>query len=153
MRGNCSPGKVGYLMNSLVIECPHPVVKGDAEGFALVSLTGLSFWGGVDPHTGIVLDQSHDLRGQCMTGKVLCVPRGRGSCSSSGTMLEMIRVKTAPAAIISVEVEPILSLGSVIGGELYGKSIPIYSVSQEEYELLRDGALIEIHNDIIRIDN
>jgi predicted aconitase with swiveling domain len=102
-----------------------PVVPGESRGRALVSRVPLSFWGGVDPHTGEVIDVHHDLSGQVITRKALLIPSGRGSCSGSGIMLEMIRQKTCPNILISIEAEPIISLGSVLGYELYKRGVPI----------------------------
>ena len=40
----------------------------------LYSNEGLSFWGDVDPTTGIIIDQRHPFCGQSVTDKVLwCV--------------------------------------------------------------------------------
>ena len=40
------------------------IIPGQAEGAVLASAEGLSFWGGVDPLTGIVIDAHHPLCGQ-----------------------------------------------------------------------------------------
>ena len=134
-----------------VLDSAKPIVSGNASGKALVSGDSLSFWGGVDAHTGRVIDARHDRYGECMSGKVLCIPRGRGSCSSSGIMLEMIRAKTAPAALIGIDIEPVLSLGSVIGSEVYGRCIPIYTVSEEDYAKIEDDADIAIDGDVVTV--
>jgi predicted aconitase with swiveling domain len=59
-------------------------MKGLAEGPVLSSTVGLSFWGGVDPETGIIIDHHHPLRGSSVVGKILVMPGGRGSCTGSG---------------------------------------------------------------------
>jgi len=110
------------------------VVEGQAAGEVLASRTALSFWGGVDPAAGIVLDRQHDLCGRCVTGRVLVLPGARGSSSSSAVMLEMIRQGTAPAAIVSVSAEPILVSGSIIGRHLYGRWVPVATVDPETFE-------------------
>jgi len=122
-----------------------PVIPGNVKGKALVSKIPLSFWGGVDVKTGAVVDVHHDLCGSVITGKVLFIPAGRGSCSGSGIILEMIRQKTAPLAIISLEAEPILAIGSIIGRELYGSVVPVYVVKKEDYDsvLSDDDVIIE----------
>lgn len=124
-----------------------PVVAGAAQGKALFSQMGLSFWGGVDAHTGCVIDRRHDLCGECLTGRMLCIPRGRGSCSSSGIIAEMVRANTAPAAILCEEVEGILAAGSLIAKALYGRYMPVYTVAPEQYACLRDADSIEVHED------
>ena len=130
------------------------VVAGSVCAPALCSKVPLSFWGGVDPHTGEVIDVHHDLNGQCMTGKVLLIPAGRGSCSGSGIMLKMIRQQTAPAALISIEAEPIISLGSIMGYELYQRGVPIFTLKEEEFNAIKDKTVLNISQDgIITFDN
>lgn len=125
----------------------RPIIEGEAIGTVLWTGTGLSFWGGVDAAEGTVIDRHHPLCGQRMTGKVLCIPRGRGSCSSSGILLEMIRIHTAPAAIVSVEAEGILAIGAVIGQELYGRTIPICTVSEEDFKTLEKAERASVSSD------
>lgn len=62
-------------------------IKGVAEGQVLASTVALSFWGGVDPETGIIIDHHHPLHGSSITGKVFVIPSGCGSCTGSGTYL------------------------------------------------------------------
>jgi predicted aconitase with swiveling domain len=101
------------------------LVAGEGEGDALVLDEPLSFWGGVDPATGQIVDVHHPQRGANVTGRVLVMPSGRGSSSSSSVLAEAIRVGTAPAAIVLAESDPILALGSIVGRELYGRGVPI----------------------------
>lgn len=115
------------------------IVQGSAGGQALVSKKPLSFWGGVSVTDGRIHDVHHDLKGQCLTGRVLCIPYAKGSCSGSGIMLEIIRVQKAPAAILCLEAEPVLSLGSVMGWMLYERGVPIHTVSKEVFESLKPG--------------
>ena len=131
----------------------QPVIAGNAEGTVLLGTSALSFWGGVDAHTGCVVDRRHNLDGKCMTGRVLVLPRGAGSCSTTGIMLEMIRTATMPAAIVCLEAEPLLCMASVMGESLYQRSIPIYTVSAGDYALLAEGQQLSIENDQITISN
>ena len=64
------------------------LLEGNPNAEALVSQEPLSFWGGVDVASGAVLDIHHDLCGENVTGKVLCLPYDRGSCSGSGVLIE-----------------------------------------------------------------
>ncbi|HOR19263.1 MAG TPA: DUF126 domain-containing protein, partial [Brevefilum sp.] len=59
------------------------IYPGVAEGDALVSRMGISFYGGVDPDTGVITEEGHDLRGQSLAGKVLVFPTGKGSTVGS----------------------------------------------------------------------
>ncbi|MGE5484744.1 MAG: aconitase X swivel domain-containing protein [Ignavibacteriales bacterium] len=115
------------------------VIPGQASGCALVARLPLSFWGGFDAATGRVIDVRHDLYGQCVTGKVLFMPGGRGSSSSSGIILEAIRRGTAPAAIVSLKAEAILAIGSIIGKELYGRWVPVFVAAGDDYDSVRTG--------------
>lgn len=63
------------------------LIDREAEGEVLASTVGLSFWGGVDPETGIIIDHHHPLHGSSISGKVFVIPSGRGSCTGSGMYL------------------------------------------------------------------
>ena len=132
---------------SVIIAKGVPVISGAARGEVLFSDIALSFWGGVDAHTSEVIDKRHDLYGRQMAQKILCLPYGRGSCSSSGIIVEMVRAGTAPAAIIAREVEGILAVGSIIAKELYGRWIPVYTVGAEDYARLAGYKSVAIEED------
>jgi uncharacterized protein len=101
------------------------LVPGRARGPALVLDHPLSFWGGVDPATGRIIDVHHPQRGARVTGTVLMMPSGRGSSSSGTVLAETIRVGTAPAAIVLGVPDPILVVGAVAAADLYGRTIPV----------------------------
>ena len=84
------------------------LVAGTAEGPALVLHEPLSLWGGLDPGTGEIVEVRHPQRGANVAGRVLVMPSGRGSSSSSSVLAEAIRAGTAPAAIVLGEADPIL---------------------------------------------
>ena len=108
--------------------------RGKAEGRALVTDKSLCFWGGLDPETGKIIETGHPLEGQDITGKVLIFPRGHGSSSTSGVLLEAIRCNHGPAAIINIFCEPIIATGSIVAKVLYGKSVPIATVSEDDFK-------------------
>ena len=54
------------------------VTDGKNAGPALVTAQMFGFWGGVDPATGIIIDQRHELCGQSIKGKVFVFPEGEG---------------------------------------------------------------------------
>lgn len=113
------------------------IVPGSAEGAALVSKEPLSFWGGVCPRTGEIIDRRHELSGANVTGKIFLLPAGRGSSTSSATLMQSIKAGVAPAAIISLSVDPILALGSIVSDELYGRSVPIVILAQEDFSSIK----------------
>jgi len=101
------------------------VVKGIAEGAALVSEQNLSLWGGLNPQTGVIVDKRHELYGQQVRGRVLVFPYGKGSTTGAIVLLEAVRCESAPAAIINVRTEPILASGALMARIFYKKEIPV----------------------------
>ena len=113
----------------------EPVVARDAQGKALAADVPLSFWGGFDPDRGTIIDQRHPLAGEVASGRVLVIPMGRGSCSGSGVLLEAIHNGTAPEAILTSRIDPIIGLGCVLGDELY-RRFPALIVIDEANRML-----------------
>ena len=101
------------------------LAPGVATGEVLVLDEPLSFWGGLDPETGKLIDAHHPQVGISLSGKVLVMPSGRGSSSSSYVLVEAIRAGTAPAAVVLAEPDPIVTLGSIVASELYGIEVPV----------------------------
>jgi len=95
------------------------LVDGNASGALLVSNVGISFWGGIDTRNGTIIDEHHPLEGTNVSGKVLAIPSGRGSCSGSGALLELILNNCAPAALVFTEAEDILTLGVLVAEAIY----------------------------------
>lgn len=123
------------------------LVPGSAEGEALVSKETLSFWGGFCPHTGQIIDRRHELSGVIATGRVFVFPQGKGSSTSSATLLESIKTGAAPAAIINLKVDPILALGSIVADELYHETIPIVVLVKEDFFSIKQGDYVTIEPD------
>ena len=112
------------------------LVNGFASGPLLLANTGLSFWGGVDPNSGEIIDQHHPLFGQNISGCVLAIPNGRGSCSGSGALLELILNDCAPAGLIFTEAEDILTLGVLVAEALFQRSLPVLRLSRSHFSAL-----------------
>jgi len=123
------------------------IVAGSAEGAALVSTEPLSFWGGVCPRTGAIIDRRHELSGANVTGKVFVLPTGRGSSTSSATLMQSIKAGVAPAAIINLSVDPILALGSIVSDELYHQTVPIVILGQEDFSSIRQDDYLAVKPD------
>ena len=123
------------------------VVPGPAKGPALVSKEPLSFWGGVSPHTGRIIDRRHERSGELVTDKVFVFPQGRGSSTSSATLLEAIRTGVAPAAIINLKVDPILALGSIVSDELYRKPLPVVVLAEKDFYSINENDYLTIEPD------
>ena len=117
---------------------------GTGEGPALLLEEPLSFWGGMDPATGEVIDAHHPARGTSLSGRVVVMPSGRGSSSAPSVLAEAIRLGTAPAAIVLSEPDAIVALGAIVAAELYGRACPVVVLDEEEHRGIRDGALIRV---------
>ena len=95
-----------------------------ASGGALVLDAPISFWGGIDPKTGRVVDVRHPDCGAVIAGTVLFVPGTIGSSSASAVLLELVHAGLAPAAIVLHEPDAILLLGLIVAREM-GWNTPI----------------------------
>ena len=117
-----------------------PLVRGRGAGALLHANEPLSFWGGISPETGNVIDVSHPLLGQCVTSRVLAIPNGRGSCTGSQVVLELLLRGTAPAAILLRESDEIISLGAIVAEELFGVApLPVVSLGADGFERAASG--------------
>jgi predicted aconitase with swiveling domain len=90
------------------------IYEGVAEGEALVTAQGISFFGGVDPDSGVIVERGHELEGQSIAGRVLVFPRGKGSTVGSYTLYRLKHNGMAPLAIINAECETITAVGCII---------------------------------------
>jgi uncharacterized protein len=120
------------------------LVEGDAEGPAMVWTVPLSFWGGLDVATGRVIDQSHPACGETVTGRVLMMPSGRGSSSSSSVLAEAIRFGTAPAALVLTVPDPIIAMGAIVAARLYGTTCPVVVCPAADLAAIAAGAQIRV---------
>jgi uncharacterized protein len=90
------------------------IYPGQVTGEVLVTRMGISFFGGVDPETGVVVEKGHDLQGQSIAGKILVFPAGKGSTVGSYTLYRLKMAGLAPLAIINSECETITAVGCII---------------------------------------
>jgi predicted aconitase with swiveling domain len=119
------------------------IYKGKAEGEALVTTQGISFFGGVDPDTGIVVERGHQLEGQSIAGKVLIFPTGKGSTVGSYTLYRLKHNGVAPAAIINSECETITAVGCIIAEIPCIDQITIEELENGKFTLV-NGTLAEL---------
>jgi predicted aconitase with swiveling domain len=113
----------------------------------LHSTVPLSFWGGVDPLSGEIIDHTHPLYGRNVANTVVAIPSGRGSCTGSQVMLELILNGVAPSIILTREVDPILCVAVIVAQELFTSAdeedrnflIPsIYCLQDDGFQKLGD---------------
>ena len=132
-------------MDQLILQ-GKSIISGSANGLVLVSREPLSFWGGYDWKTGEIIDRRHPLSGAIAKGKILAVPFARGSSTTTAVLLEAIRTKTAPNAMITTATDFFFALASVVADELYTTPLPLIAVSEPDFSLLRTGDELEINS-------
>jgi predicted aconitase with swiveling domain len=119
------------------------IYKGKAEGEALVTTMPISFYGGVDPNTGVVIEKGHELQGVSVKGKILVFPQGKGSTVGSYTLYRLKKKGTAPAAMINKETETIVAVGAIIS------EIPF--VDKIDVSKFKTGTKVTVDNDTVTI--
>jgi predicted aconitase/predicted aconitase with swiveling domain len=128
------------------------ILPGAAEGPVIATTEALSFWGGVDPATGRVIDVHHPLHGTCLTGGVLFMPTSRGSCTGSGVLLDLILTGRAPSALVFCEAEDVLTLGALIAAEMFGKPLPVLRLDAENFARFSKAVHVRIDETAIEAD-
>ena len=126
---------------------------GAASGDVIFLEHGLSFWGGVDPDSGTIIDTHHPACGQSVTGKVVAMPTSRGSCSGSGVLLELALNGLAPAALIFGEAEEILTLGALVAGRVFDRPVPVLRLPPGLFRKLSAATRAMIDDDGLAIDD
>jgi phosphomecalonate degydratase small subunit len=119
------------------------IYPGTAQGEALVTTQAISFFGGVDPETGVVVERGHELEGQCISGKVLVFPTGKGSTVGSYTLYRLKHNGHAPLAILNAECETITAVGCIISEIVCIDQLPIHDIVT--------GSLVRINGDIVNL--
>jgi uncharacterized protein len=119
------------------------IFKGTVEGEALVTSQPISFYGGVDPNTGEVIEKGHELQGKSVKGKILVFPTGKGSTVGSYTLYRMKKNNTAPAGIVNKDCETVVAVGAIIS------EIPC--VDKIDISRLKNGDQLKIVGDTVGV--
>ena len=115
------------------------LLPGDAVSGACLALTApISFWGGVDPESGTIIDARHPERGQNITGRILALPGTIGSSSASAVLLELVHAGKAPAALLMDAPDAILLLGLVVAREMGWPTPPAFRLPASDQQTLAD---------------
>ncbi len=116
-----------------------------ATGRLAFSGTGLSFWGGVDPVSGKVIDERHPLCGRRITDTILAIPSGRGSCTASQIVLELVLNRTAPRAIVLRDRDAVVAVGALVAREFFDATPPLI-LACTDFDALEalDGEIVSI---------
>lgn len=112
------------------------LMAGEARGPVLHLEEPISFWGGLDPKTGIIIDQAHPQVGESVVGSILLMPSGRGSSSGSSVLTEVLRAGIGPAGIVMQQADEILVIGALAAEELYDITVPIFTADPATYAAL-----------------
>ena len=119
------------------------ISKGKGEGEALTTTQPISFYGGVDPNTGEVIEKGHELQGKTVKGKILVFPNGKGSTVGSYTLYRMKKNGAAPAAMINKECETIVAVGAIIS------EIPC--VDKVDISKIKTGDHVKVENETVTL--
>ena len=120
-------------MKNLMYGC-RSLSEGLGEGEVVISRDAVCFYL-VEPATGEVLEENHDLQGRNIAGKVLVMPAGKGSSVVQGDGLYKLMMHgKAPSAIIVAQPDPVLVSGAVV------MELPMVDrVEPAFYEAVEDG--------------
>lgn len=118
------------------------IVPGKAQGPALLTTQPVSFFGGLDPESGMVIEKGHELEGSIVRGRVFIFPHGKGSTVGSYVIYEMKKSGTAPTAIINIETELIIAAGCVLA------EIPLIDkLNEDPRKVIKTGDFIKVFAD------
>lgn len=121
-----------------------PVIKSDANGKVIFCRQPISFIGGVDPETGIILDPLNDRHGESVADSILVFPFGKGSSGAGLVLLELVRAGKSPRALIMLRVDTVLLTGPLVSREFYKKEIAVVTVDEEGMDLLSRAEDVDI---------
>jgi len=127
------------------------LLEGAVTGPLLKLSADISFWGGVDPCTGKIIDRRHPEFGRFISGKILAMNRSIGSSSGSSILLELLRVDRGPLGIILVQPDFIVTLGAVVAREMGFGNIPVVQVDPAEFSRLPGDAQVSLAGGCIGI--
>lgn len=120
----------------------HKVCKGKAEGEAIVTSQPISFYGGLDPKTGVIVDPTHELAGHSVEGKILVFPKGKGSTAGSFIIYAAKKRGKAPAAMVAQVAEAIIAGGALIS------DIPLVDqLDEDPLQVIKTGDYIIVDAD------
>lgn len=120
------------------------LVPGAAAGAPLMLDEPLSFWGGLDPTSGTIIDRRHPQHGANVADRVVMMPGGRGSSGGSAILAEAIRLGKGPAGILMLERDAIVVVGALVAAELYGRGCPVALASERDWPALAEAARLAI---------
>ncbi|MEM2050207.1 MAG: DUF126 domain-containing protein [Thermoproteota archaeon] len=103
------------MASSMVVKVKI-VNTGFARGALLISQQPISFFGGVDPLTGVIVEKNHPLEGVSLCRRILAVPSSKGSTVGSYVIYGLAKRGVAPSGVILGQRDSIISAGAILGG-------------------------------------
>jgi hypothetical protein len=121
------------------------VVGGLCKGRALVSFKPISFLGGINSNSGVIIEKNHDLEGECIKDRVLCFPHGHGSTVGSYVLYSLAKRGLGPKAIVNQLADPVVVVGTIIA------EIPM--VDKIDIQQIKTDDVVEVDGDrgLVRI--
>jgi predicted aconitase with swiveling domain len=117
------------------------LVSGKVTGIVLKSENPINFLGTVDKKTGIISDENHDLYQKSIKDTVLVFPSGVGSSVGAYTIYSIKSNESAPLAMICKKADLTVATGCALA------NIPLITVSDEEFSLIKNGKNISFDTD------
>jgi len=79
------------------------IVRGKAEGEAIVCPDSFSFLGDVDLETGEIITPTNPNKGTCLKDKILIFKESKGSSGGCVVLKTLVQKNAAPAALVTVK--------------------------------------------------
>jgi predicted aconitase with swiveling domain len=131
-------------LNTFILK-GRKIVKGRAEGEALVTKEPISFMGSINPKTGYVIERGHELEGQCLKDKVLVFPQSKGSTGGSYMLYDVVKNGVGPVGIVNIEAESVVVIGAIVAELPMVDGIDINQIKTGDYvKLNADEGIVEV---------
>lgn len=98
----------------MIISDCKKIVSGSGEGPAIVTSQPINFLVMVDPRTGTITDQKHELHGKSLKGAVLVFPYAIGSSVGAYAIYSLKEYGAAPSAVVCSKVDITTASGCAI---------------------------------------
>ncbi|HDN18304.1 hypothetical protein B6U74_04200 [Candidatus Bathyarchaeota archaeon ex4484_205] len=120
------------------------IVEGEVEGPLVYSHEPITFFGGVNPESGKIVEEGHPLKGVEISGKILILPRGKGSTVGAYVIYYMKKKGTAPLGFVLGRFDTIIVSGCIIS------EIPLLILEDGEFEKTSDDVTFGVirHNEL-----
>ncbi|MEM4521044.1 MAG: DUF126 domain-containing protein [Candidatus Bathyarchaeia archaeon] len=135
-------------MSQRIVLRAKPVSKGRAEGEAIVTRMPISITGGLNPYNGKIVERGHELEGQCVAGKILVFPHGKGSTTGPWQFYVAYKRGNAPKAIINVKAETVVAVSAII------TSTPmVHLLEKNPLEIIETGdyVIVDANNGVVEV--